>query len=63
MMSNLNNIRNKANAINLVRLIRKSGITENVVKFPFEKFIIDMELSNRNPSDLQLLVPAMKRFD
>lgn len=62
-MLNLNNIRNKANSINLIRSIRLMNITEHVVKFPFKKFMIDMEFSNRNALDFQDLVPLMKRLE
>lgn len=62
MLRELNIVRNKANAVNLKRLIEESNIDDFVVAFPFEKFMIDMDLSTRNKSDVQNTAAQLKRF-
>lgn len=62
MLLKLNNIRNKANAIHSIQLIRRYNVSEHFIRFSFQKIIIDLELSTRDRSNVQAMETQMKRF-
>lgn len=67
MLLKLNKLRNKANAINAIYLIGEKNYNhvtvDDVIRFPFDKIMIDLELYDQNDSSAQFSIPEMKRFE
>lgn len=63
-MLKLNNIRNKANAINAIYSLKELGITGDIPAiFTFDDIIINRGLSSRDEPITQTLVPQMKKYE
>lgn len=66
MLLKLNQIRNKANAYNAIHLIDERNMTntslDDIIRFPFEKIMIELELFDSDESSAQSLISDMKRF-
>lgn len=67
MLLKLNQIRNKANAYNAIHLIDERNMTntslDDIIRFPFEKIMIELELFDSDESSAQSLISDMKRFE
>lgn len=63
MILKLNIMRNQANAIDAIRLLKEQNRDECVIRFPFKKIIFDMELFDQNNSRAELLESQIKRFE
>lgn len=62
MMIKLNNIRNKANSVHILHLIETTGKNDLVIRFPFDKIMIEKKLFNKNELTAPM-VKQMKRFE
>lgn len=67
MLLKLNIMRNHANTANAIHLINEDDqdtlSADNLIKFPFDKIMIDMKLFNWNGSNTQFLESQFKRFE
>lgn len=65
MLFKLNIVRNKANGLSISQLIFQDvndTIKMYTTRFPFRQILIDMELSNRDRTNVEIMLPQMKRF-